>query len=219
MLEIKYLMFKCFKKNQKGYTLIELLVVIAIIAILASMLLPALSQAREKARQISCVGNVKQILLGHISYMDDNNEYTVPSHLAPYNPKKWAGRLLPYLAETDQIFICPSAPRQGAGILASNNMGYGWNYYYLTRNPPGRVGGYNGPTAREGQVKDPVDTICTADSRDNLDYVINRHPINVDYSPEYRHNNHATFGLFDGHVEKMNYGRAYLDGVASWDCN
>ncbi len=203
---------------QKKFTLIELLVVIAIIAILASMLLPALSKARDRARQIACTGNVKQILLAHISYMDENESYTVPSHMFPYHPKKWPGRLLQYLAETDKIFICPSAPTQGAGTLSATNMGYGWNYYYLTYAPPGRAAGYNGPTALEMQVKDPVDTICTADSRNYLDYVISRSPIGTGYSLEYRHSSQATVGLFDGHVEKMNYGRVLLDGVNRWDC-
>ena len=58
----------------KGFTLIELLVVIAIIAILAAILFPVFAKAREKARQISCLSNMKQIGLGFLQYENDNDE-------------------------------------------------------------------------------------------------------------------------------------------------
>src|SRR5215472_15354065 len=97
----------------KGFTLIELLVVIAIIAILAAILFPVFAQAREKARQTSCLSNSKQIGLALLQYEQDYDEqFPVGSKFDPAVNNQlawgqgWAGQIYPY-TKSAQILKCP----------------------------------------------------------------------------------------------------------------
>ncbi len=102
----------------RGFTLIELLVVIAIIAILAALLLPALKKARDQALRTSCMGNVKQLVLGFHSYISDFDGYYKPKVSNNFSPQIWEGynpvdyrrvshgTLYDYLGSLD-VYFCP----------------------------------------------------------------------------------------------------------------
>ena len=119
----------------RAFTLIELLVVIAIIALLAAILFPVFAQARDKARQTSCVSNEKQIGLGLMMYVQDNDETFPPSRAETGTASgpcfgtdvpgtQWNKVILPY-TKNDDICACPSdSTRANGGSLTAKKRSF-----------------------------------------------------------------------------------------------
>src|SRR5262245_40641727 len=163
--------------NRRGFTLIELLVVIAIIAILAAILFPVFAQAREKARQASCVSNTKQLGLAYMMYIQDHDG-ALPAAFSGWEGDAdwhagnwwWGQRLLPYIKNRPLLRcpshagVDPSAPTMWGGTWensASNNW-HGFFAVGLSYGINGRLGAANGgiwPPPNEASFGSPAATL------------------------------------------------------------
>lgn len=145
---------------RRGFTLIELLVVIAIIAILAAILFPVFARARAKARAASCLSNIKQMMLGFLSYNQDYDERWLTSYPIAGMPRGsqgdnvcwWRFPIQPYLKNWG-VMVCPDGLRDATNAADSTNQ-FHFNY------------GYNSAlqALKDGDIRAPAELISFGDA-------------------------------------------------------
>jgi len=193
--------------RRSGFTLIELLVVIAIIAILAAILFPVFARAREKARQASCLSNLKQLELAAIMYKGDYDETNfidrmpttnAPTPTGPYastyggNFYFWTDTLAPYIKNT-QIWLCPSDISNGTTCCVPPRRSY---------QPNGDMV-YTTTGVKEAAIVAPAETI---------------HLIESNYNTRAHYSDQGSYAMPGNPASRHNQGWniAYCDGHAKW---
>jgi len=197
---------------RKGFTLIELLVVIAIIAILASILFPVFARAREKARQSSCLANIKQLTLAALSYAQDYDEQlpnedwdTDGSGNESAGDTTWRTAILPY-SRNVQIFFCPSDRSPSGtrydGSLGDHDLvaGYAFNVSHWDPGSPTPP-----RLASLGAAEDASSVVLLWESTGSyqIGAQSNAHGYVRSDAAATRHNGGQNCGFMDGHAKWM----------------
>jgi prepilin-type N-terminal cleavage/methylation domain-containing protein/prepilin-type processing-associated H-X9-DG protein len=192
--------------SRRGFTLIELLVVIAIIAILAAILFPVFAKAREKARQSSCLSNLRQLGTACLAYEQDNDECTASYAMWPGTASiyGWNDTLAPYL-KSAQILRCPSS--------TVNANSYGTNITGVSTTSPAGAFYYLFCYRSVGDFKMPAETLMISESNNAVWVRYNAAVTPVAQALLAPHNVGANCTFFDGHAKWMAY--AYMNSAVN----
>ena len=220
---------------KNSFTLIELLVVIAIIAILAGMLLPALSSVKENGRRTTCVNNIRQVGLSAQRYADDNKSWFPHGNYSTNaNYLFWSrdisGCLGSYISATngksgitnaDPILICPNGSRKALKpVVSTENFSYAFNRYMASS------GDWIGQN--RDKVKNPSGRMllseCGYDDWKSLPPSGGTgtrgwatHQQDRTYYTAFRHNKRATVAYVDGHVQILHYNDYPVSNTSAKD--
>ncbi|MCS7254894.1 MAG: DUF1559 domain-containing protein [Armatimonadota bacterium] len=216
-------------RGRYSFTLIELLVVIAIIAILAAILFPVFAKAREKARQSSCMSNLKQIGAGIHMYVVDYDERMVPRSMRYGTGSKqcnWQQLIFPYTKNV-QIYACPSNPNNTSSVSGSSaGAAYGYpsfiprSYGINPRIAPGDGAEWRCPTL--ASISKPGERILVSELRGSTDWEDTAAPWWTSVPGNWAHVMawHASVMscLFvDGHVKALRPTRQ-VEPINMWGC-
>ena len=221
--------------SKSNFTLIELLIVIAIIAVLASMLLPALDKARSQAKTMQCLSNQKSMSAGMILYSDDNNSQ-LPTHYGRaineggirYGSTWWMWQLVKTYRYSKKTFICPANPHNSASdnltgwnpglgmddgwkLHDSSKLWYSMNGRLLKSRPDWKPEG-TGTAGKTSRIKTPSQTVIILEYRVPT-FVDGVSSINStlsrfatqDVNIRDHYNVGSVFATIDGHTEKLRY--------------
>jgi len=187
---------------KRGFTLIELLVVIAIIAILAAILFPVFARAREKARQTSCLSNLKQLTLGILMYAQDYDETMPYSVIGAMGGQMYFlfDSVEPY-TKNRQIDLCPSDDYSGAVDLTAAPFLMS-KYSYIPNSSIMRLaitGVQVDSPVKLADIHKPSECVGLCDG--DLDE--SQLPAAMVIWPDFRHNEMANFSFADGHAKSQ----------------
>jgi len=200
---------------RRAFTLIELLVVIAIIAILAAILFPVFARAREKARQTSCLSNLKQIALAENMYQQDYDGRGTVNHLGVQVDGRWLEWwtvLNPYVKNW-QVFRCPSS-----SINIYNGVNYG-----KRGCGDNLLSGENSSLFWSGDIvglQEPAQTIQFADWGTGNGHRLCPHwhagSTYAGYPHAELHNGGCNYAFYDGHVKWLKYSATFSSSMNMW---